>query len=444
MPLILTDSRAARTVGGARREALTAAPGFPLRVPVPPGFRWIGMVWSVATVFSWLVPEGEIPMAAFRFRSRLRVALVATSLLALLVTAMPVSAGGFMTSIASGYSLPLYVTNAGDSRLFVVEQRGRIKIIGGGTFLDLSGLVSQTGYERGLLGLAFHPDYASNGRLYVNYTRQSDGRTMIVEYTRSAGNPNAADPASARTVLSFAQPDANHNGGWMGFKGSNLFISSGDGGDAGDGGARAQSTSYLLGKILRINPLDPDGNGPKRYSIPSTNPYVGISGLNEIWARGLRNPWRCSHDRGTGYLWCADVGQQKYEEINRSTSGKKLNYGWALLEGRHRYPSGALCTSSCKTLPIAEYSHSAFGGGNCAVTGGYVSRRSGASLNGRYFFGDFCSGKVWTIGAGFSAGGSLPSPTVDTSSLISSFGEGADGRIYLVDQAGSIFLINGS
>lgn len=392
--------------------------------------------------------------AAFRFRARLRLALVATSLLALLITAMPVSAGGtaFLTQVGSGYSLPLYVTNAGDSRLFVVEQRGRIKINGGGTFLDLSGLVSQSGYERGLLGLAFHPDYASNGRFYVNYTRSSDGRTMIVEYRRSAGNPNAADPASARNVLSFAQPYSNHNGGWMGFKGSNMFISTGDGGNsgsAGDPGNRAQSKSSLLGKILRINPLDPDGSGPKTYSVPSSNPFVGRAGLNEIWSRGLRNPWRCSHDRGTGYLWCADVGHQKYEEINRSTTGKKVNYGWRLLEGKYYYnypgrTSGNLCTSACKTLPIAQYSHSAFGGGNCAVTGGYVSRRSGASLYGKYVFGDFCSGKVWVIGAGHSAGSALPQPTVDTSHMISSFGEGADGRLYLVNQGGTIHLINGS
>jgi len=389
--------------------------------------------------------------AAFRFRARLRLSLVATSMFALLITAMPVSAGGtaFLTQVGSGYSLPLYVTNAGDSRLFVVEQRGKIKINGGGTFLDLSGKVSQSGFERGLLGLAFHPDYKNNGRLYVNYTRASDGRTIVAEYRRSASDANRADPASGRTVLSIAQPYANHNGGWLGFKGSNMFIATGDGGDGGDPGNRAQSKSTLLGKILRINPLDPDGSGPRTYSIPSKNPFVGRSGLDEIWSRGLRNPWRCSHDRGTGNLWCADVGQQKYEEINRSSSGKKVNYGWRLLEGKHYYnypgrTSGALCTSGCKTLPIAEYAHSAFGGGNCSVTGGYVSRRSGASLYGKYVFGDFCSGKIWVIGAGRGAGKALPQPTVDTTHMISSFGEGADGKLYVVNQGGTIHLINGS
>jgi hypothetical protein len=409
------------------------------------------VVSSWPTVFSWPVPEGEnTVIASFRFRARLRLALVATSLLALLISAMPVSAGGaLLTQVGSGYSLPLYVTHAGDSRLFVVEQRGRIKILNGGTFLDLSGVVSQSGFERGLLGLAFHPNYASNRLFYVNYTRNSDGATVVAEYRRSAGNANLADPASRRILLTISQPYANHNGGWMGFKGKNLFIATGDGGSGGDPGNRAQSKNTLLGKILRINPLDPDGSGPKKYSIPPKNPFVGRAGLNEIWSRGLRNPWRCSHDRGTGRMWCADVGQNKYEEINRSKTGKKVNYGWRLLEGKHYYnypgrTSGALCTSGCKTLPIAEYAHSAFGGGNCSVTGGYVSRRSGAALNGKYVFGDYCSGKVWVIGAGFGAGGTLPQPTSDTPYSISSFGEGADGRLYLVHQGGTIYRLNGS
>jgi len=377
----------------------------------------------------------------------LRLSTVAVSLLALLAAGTPVSAGttAFLEPVATGYDHPLYVTNAGDSRLFVVEQKGKIKIVGGGTFLDLSSRVSQGLGEQGLLGLAFHPNYATNRLFYVNYTRASDGQTMVVEYKRSLNDANTADPASRRVVLSIPQPYANHNGGWMGFKDGNLFISTGDGGSSGgvgDPANRAQSKSSLLGKILRINPLDPDGNGPKTYSVPSTNPFVGAPGLNPIWSKGLRNPWRCSHDRVTGDLWCADVGQSNYEEINHSSTGRKVNYGWRLLEGKHYYnypgrPAGDLCTTDCKTLPIAEYAHSAFGGGNCAVTGGYVSRRPGAALNGNYIFGDYCSGKIWVISAGF-AGGSLPQPVVDTEFGITSFGEGADGRIYVVYQGGAV------
>jgi len=344
--------------------------------------------------------------------------------------------------IASGFDQPLYVTHAGDSRLFVVEQGGRIRIIGGGTFLNLAGLVSQTGNERGLLGLAFHPDYASNGRFYVNYTRSSDGDTVIAEYQRSAGDPDVADPGSGRILLTINQPAANHNGGWMGFKGDLLYIATGDGG--GSPRKRAQNLDKLLGKILRINPLDPDGSGPRTYSIPAKNPYVGRSGRDEIWARGLRNPWRCSFDGLNGKLWCADVGQSEYEEINKSRTGKGLNYGWQLLEGFHRYPSGALCTSNCKTRPLAEYSHTSNNPGGCSsVTGGYVSRRSGAALYGNYVFGDYCSGKVWVIPASFSQGSALPAP-IDTAYNITSFGEGSDGRLYLVERGGTIYRLTDS
>ena len=370
---------------------------------------------------------------------RLAALVALSSLVVLTLPSAVANAAVSFQLVQAGFSEPIYVTHAGDSRLFVVEQRGLIKIVGGGIFLDLSALVSQSGFERGLLGLAFHPDYASNGRFYVNYTRASDGDTVIAEYRRSAGNPNAANPSSARTLLVIDQPAANHNGGWMAFKGANLYISSGDGG--GSPGKRALDKTTLLGKILRINPLDPDGNGPKKYSIPPKNPYVGRSGRDEIFSRGLRNPWRCSHDRSSGKLWCADVGQSKYEEINRSKYGRGANYGWPKLEGRHYYPSGSLCTTNCKTRPIAVYAHGAFGGANCAVTGGYVSRRSGASLYGKYVFGDYCSGKLWVIPANFASGSALPAPVVDTGYLISSFGQGNDGKLYLVDHVGAVYRI---
>ena len=377
---------------------------------------------------------------------------------ALLVTAAlpaPTTAAVSLTEAASGFERPIYVTHAGDSRLFVVEQGGRIWVVNGASksvFLDINTRVVCCG-EQGLLGLAFHPNYATNRLFYVNYTRASDGATVIAEYRRSAGNPDVADPHSTynRRVMLIAQPASNHNGGWIGFKPGKpqLYIAIGDGGGAGDPSNNAQSKSSLLGKILRINPRDPDGSGPRTYKIPASNPFVGVSGRDEIWSRGLRNPWRCSFDRANGKLWCADVGQSKFEEVNRSKTGKKKNYGWRLLEGRHYYnypgrTSGNLCTSGCKELPLVTYAHTAFGGGNCSVTGGYVARRAGAPLLGRYIFGDFCSGRVWDIAANHTRGVALPTPTA-TGRRISSFGEGADGRIYLTDlNNGIVYLVNGS
>jgi glucose/arabinose dehydrogenase len=376
--------------------------------------------------------------------SRLIVSLVLVALGALSAPAVGLGAVP-LTLVKSGLSSPVYLTNAGDSRLFVVQQRGIIQVIQANgsmsVFLNLTGLVSQSGSERGLLGLAFHPNYASNGLFYVHYTRASDGDIVVAEYKRS-GNANVADAGSARIVLTIDHSSAaNHNGGWLGFKGLNLFISTGDGGNTPN---KAQNLGSLLGKILRINPLDPDGNGPRRYSVPSGNPFVGRSGLDEIWAYGLRNPWRCSFDPANGKLWCADVGEGKWEEINRSRTGKGLNYGWPLLEGRHKPPGGGVCTSKCKTMPVAEYSHSAFGGGNCAVTGGYVSRRSGATLYGKYVFGDYCSGKIWVIPHNFTAGSALPAPAADTSYNISSFGKDNLGRLYLVDLGGAIYRLTES
>jgi glucose/arabinose dehydrogenase len=344
-----------------------------------------------------------------------------------------------LSLVADGFADPVLVTNAGDGRLFVVQQTGQIEIVGGGTFLDISDRISCCG-ERGLLGLAFHPDYAANGLFYVYYTRAGDGAAVVAEFRRSAGDPDVADANSERIVLSFAEPYTNHNGGWLGFKGRNLYISTGDGGSGGDPQNNAQDIHSYLGKMLRINPLDPDGNGPLSYSVPRRNPYVGRPGLDEIWSRGLRNPWRCSFDSATGKLWCADVGQNAYEEIDRVKTRGTYNFGWRLLEGRHyyKYPGrtrGKLCKSGCRKLPIIEYAHTAFGGGNCAVTGGYVSRRSGAPLYGNYVFGDYCSGNVWVVPANFKRSSALPAPYA-TPYTISAFGEGADGRLYLVDYGG--------
>jgi len=374
-------------------------------------------------------------------------AAVAVSVLALSVPS--VSAAGLATTlVADSLDSPIFVTNAGDSRLFVVEQGGRIKIIDGSTvstFLDLSSTVSQAGGEQGLLGLAFHPNYASNGLFYLYYTTSGGASEKLSEFHVS-GDSDVADPNSERNLLTLADPYSNHNGGWMAFKGDYLFMSLGDGGSGGDPENRAQNLNRWWGKILRIDPLDPDGNGSLKYSIPATNPFVGRSGKDEIWSYGLRNPWRCSFDDLTGRLWCGDVGQGTYEEIDRVKTGKAVNFGWRKLEGRHYYTwsghtRGNLCMGSCYKLPIAEYAHGDFGGENCAVTGGYVSRRTGAALNGNYIFGDFCSGNVWVIPAEFT-GPTLPSPVADTDFNISSFGEGADGRIYLVDLNGAVYRLD--
>ena len=326
----------------------------------------------------------------------------------------PASALG-LSRVVSGLVEPLFVTDAGDSRLFVVERTGRIRIVRKvngswhitGTFLDLRGHV-QTGYgEQGLLGLAFHPDYATNGRFYVDYTNLA-GDTIVAEYRRASHGK--ADPASRRRLLKVHQPYDNHNGGWIGFKGSDLYIALGDGGSGGDPGNRAQDLGTLLGKMLRIDPFDPDGAGPKRYRIPADNPFVGRAGRDEIWAYGLRNPWRDSFDRATGDLWIGDVGQDRYEEVDHAGSGRGRNFGWHQAEGRHRYPSGARCTSACHTLPVVEYAHNVAGRNNCAVVGGYVARRPGAALAGRYIFGDDCSGRIWSIPNSFDGGSSSCPP----------------------------------
>jgi glucose/arabinose dehydrogenase len=383
--------------------------------------------------------------------SFLRRCLAAAVLVSVSMAALPgpAMAALGLDLVASSFTEPIFLTHAGDSRLFVVEQDGRIKIIGGGTFLDITGMTSKGG-ERGLLGLAFHPNYASpslpgSGRFYVNYTRKSDGDTVIAEFKRSVTDPNKADPASKRIVMVINQPYPNHNGGWIGFKGNYLYIAMGDGGAGGDPGNRAQNLNSLLGKILRINPLDPDGGGPRKYSIPADNPFVGVAGKDQIWSYGLRNPWRCSFDREDGTLYCGDVGQGVYEEIDRASTGRAVNFGWRLLEGEHYYDwpghsSGTVCTVDCKTLPVVEYSHS---GVHCAVTGGYVSRRSGADLEGRYVFGDFCSGYVWTIAANAPVG-TVGTLIENTSHSISSFGEGSDGKLYLVDLGGSIYRLTDS
>jgi glucose/arabinose dehydrogenase len=361
--------------------------------------------------------------------------------------AAPADAQIALSLRASSLSRPVFLTGADDgtSRLFIVEQTGRIRILKGSTvlstpFLSLAGSVSG-GFEQGLLGLAFHPNYETNRKLYVNFTNKA-GNTVIREYRASATNLNVVDTSTARRILKIDQPFANHNGGMLAFgRDGYLYMGMGDGGSSGDPGNRAQSINTLLGKMLRI-----DVNGrtaTKAYRIPKSNPYVGRSGLNEIWQIGLRNPWRWSFDRSNGNLWIGDVGQGKWEEVDRATRtssgpGRGINWGWRVLEGSHCYNPSTGCSTSGKTPPIAEYDHAA---GRCSITGGYVYRGSAIpALVGGYVFGDYCSGEIWVIPA-TAAGPATPSLLLDTNLQISSFGENRNGELFVVDHGGRIYVI---
>jgi glucose/arabinose dehydrogenase len=341
-----------------------------------------------------------------------------------------------LSRVASGLSSPDFVTNAGDGsgRLFIVEQGGRIKILQAGVvlatpFLDIRAKVSKSG-ERGLLGLAFHPDYAANGRFYVYYT-DLHGRIAIAAYHRSASDPNVASPTGS-VLLRISKPYSNHNGGMIAFgPGGYLYLGTGDGGGAGDPGNRAQSLGSLLGKILRI---DVNRRTPARpYGIPSTNPYVGKVGLDQIWARGLRNPWRFSFDTANGDLWIGDVGQNRWEEIDRSPAagggGRAKNYGWRVLEGNACYRPASGCNRAGKKIPLAVYSHRR----GCSVTGGYVYRGTEYPvLIGGYLFADFCSGRIWAVAAA-GAARQTPRQLLDSTLMISSFGQAEDGSLYVTD-----------
>jgi glucose/arabinose dehydrogenase len=341
-----------------------------------------------------------------------------------------------LSKVAGGLSSPVFVTNAGDAsgRLFIVEQGGKIKILQGGVvlatpFLDIHTKISKSG-ERGLLGLAFHPDYAVNGKFYVYYT-DTKGRIAIAVYHRSTGDPNRASPTGS-VLLRISKPFANHNGGTLAFGPDGyLYLGTGDGGGAGDPGNRAQDLGSLLGKILRI---DVGGRTPARpYLIPKTNPYVGKAGLDQIWARGVRNPWRFSFDSLTGDLWIGDVGQDRYEEIDRSTAasggGRAKNYGWRVVEGNSCYRPAIGCSKAGKKIPLAVYGHSK----GCSVTGGYVYRGTEyPALVGTYLFADFCSGRIWSVAAA-GAARQTPHQLLDSTLMISSFGQAEDGGLYVTD-----------
>ena len=355
--------------------------------------------------------------------------------------------GLFMTGIASSQVISLElvsdgfdplseIASAGDDRLFVVEQSGHIKILNpDGTanetnFLDVNEIITSGG-ERGLLGLAFHPEYETNGYFFVNYTNL-DGDTVIARYTRTEGNENTANPASAVVMLVVEQPFDNHNGGCLRFGPDGyLYVGMGDGGDAGDPGNRAQNMDELLGKMLR---LDVDAAGPPY--IPETNPFVGINGADEIWASGLRNPWKFSFNMATGDLWIADVGQGQVEEINKSLpTAEALNYGWKCYEGTLEYDTELCAEIGTYAAPIAEYANA--GSPRCSITGGYVYMGTNyPNLQNKYVFADYCTSEIGVVGDNNAI-----TWVGDFDGNITTFGEDADGELYVGTGDGSVYRI---
>lgn len=348
-----------------------------------------------------------------------------------------------LVEVVSGLSRPLYLTHAGDGsgRLFIVEQSGQIQVLQDGEllntpFLDVSDLISPQalsgGYtERGLLGLAFHPDYAQNGLFFINYTDRN-GHTVIARYSVAADDPNRADPASAESLLYVTQPYSNHNGGHMEFGPDGyLYVSLGDGGSGGDPDGNGQNPGALLGTILRL-----DINSDEGYAIPDDNPFVGDETARpEIWAWGLRNVWRFSFDRATGDLYLADVGQNQWEEINfqpASSEGGE-NYGWNAYEGTHTYSGNQ--PASDVVMPVLEYDHSS---GACSVTGGYVYRGEAIpALQGYYLYGDWCTGTIWAARPN-DTGTWQTGISLESGRPISSFGQDEAGELYLVDHGGAV------
>ena len=385
-----------------------------------------------------------------RHRTARRRLPILVSLAALLALLAPTPAQAVTNSIslpiiASGFSQPVQVTNAGDgtNRLFVVERRGTVRVVQGGVvqpgfFMDIRTHVTDSGGEQGLLGLAFHPDFETNRRLFAFYTRNG-GDLVVARFTAKATSPSVTGTGSYLMVIEHSAR-SNHNGGALAFGPDGyLYIGTGDGGGAGDPDRNGQSkTKNLLAKILRIN-VDGTGAGTyDSYSIPATNPFRGaISGRDEVWAYGLRNPWRISFDRGTGMLFIADVGQNRYEELNREPAGYKggRNYGWSVYEGRHCFRPSSGCSLAGDTFPVIEYAHGSI---NCSITGGYVYRGpTQPKLVGAYFFADFCSGRIWSM----PATGSTTWLRRDTTLNITSFGEAEDGELFLVTLSGRLYQV---
>ena len=350
-----------------------------------------------------------------------------------------------LEAFVSGLEQPTGVVNAGDGsgRLFVTQKTGLARVVQGGAvldapFLDLTDTVS-TDAEQGLLGLAFHPDYAENGRFFVNYTR-ADGATVVAEFAVSE-DANSADRGSEQVLLTISQPYANHNGGDLAFGPDGyLYIGMGDGGAGGDPEGNGQDPDTLLGAMLRI---DVDNGEP--YAVPQDNPFVGSeSAAPEVWAYGLRNPWRFSFDREIGDLWIADVGQNAFEEVNLqpADSAGGENYGWNITEAESCFneanPTAPLrsCDEEGLTGPVLSYPHSE----GQSVTGGYVYRGEAIpALNGFYVYGDFSSGTIW--GAAVQGGGYASTELADAGFNVVAFGEDEAGELYVADFSGALYRI---
>ena len=343
--------------------------------------------------------------------------------------------------IVTGLANPVAITHAGDGsgRLFITRKGGKVIVYDGTKvlpepFVDLSSLVSTVG-EQGLLSVAFHPSYENNGFFFVNYT-DTNGDTVIARYSVSS-DLNVADQNSAFVILNITQPFRNHNGGQLQFGPDGyLYIGMGDGGSAGDTQNNAQNPGKLLGKLLRV---DVDGEVP--YAIPTSNPFVGNSeALDEIWALGLRNPWRFSFDRQTGDLFIGDVGQRTWEEVNFQSANSPggENYGWRLMEGTHCFNPATECNDGTLTLPIIEYDHSL----GCSITGGYRYRGSrNRDLYGVYLYADYCTGRIWGAKEDGN-GGWMITELLDTDFRITTFGEDESGEIYVADsRSGIIYQI---
>ncbi len=357
----------------------------------------------------------------------------------------PLPAGGTATfqvtleKVASGFAKPLYLVEPpdGSGRLFVVEQAGKIRILKDGAiasqpFLDAGSLITTGGAEQGLLGLAFHPKYKENGRFFITYTARNGDNTLAEH--RVSSDAARADPASGKVLIAIPDFAANHNGGMVAFGPDGyLYLSTGDGGQGGDPKANGQNKNALLAKILRI-----DVNGGAPYGIPPTNPFARRGGKAEVWDYGFRNPWRFSFDRKTGDLWVADVGQDKYEEVNFEPAGGNggLNYGWNTMEGTHCFKPSEGCSQAGLVLPVSDYSHD----DGCSVTGGYVYRGAKEpKLEGAYFFTDYCGGVIWALTRD-STGNWQRTEVLSSKLSISSFGEDQSGELYVVSQAdGTIY-----
>jgi glucose/arabinose dehydrogenase len=334
---------------------------------------------------------------------------------------------------------PLAVTNAGDGtgRLFVAEQGGAVYVVSGGAvnptpFLNIAGQVSKGG-EQGLLGIAFHPNFPTDDRVFVDYTDVA-GDTVVSSFRVNLASPNTVLPAETQ-IIKIDQPFANHNGGAIKFGPDGyLYIALGDGGDGGDPGNRAQNIDVLLGKILRLDVGPATG-----YASPASNPFVAKAGADEIWHYGLRNPFRFSFDRSTGDLWIGDVGQNDWEEVDVARAGVGgLNFGWKVMEGAHCFSPSSGCDTSGKVLPVVEYPHNP---GGCAVIGGNVYRGSAYPvLKGGYVFSDECTGLVWAVNAASSAAQALVQ-VGSGAGLIAGYGEDEAGELYAVALGGQLYRV---